>query len=391
VATNSLSREQKRLVIILWCTYALFYLGRLNLSPALDSLALSLKVTRAEVGVLGTAFFWAYAVGQFINGELGNLVSPRLMVAAGLGVIALVNILFGLQTALPVMIVLWAMNGLAQASGWGPMLRLLSERLSPEQNKSMSIIFSLSYQFGTSLTWLVAGLLVVLAGWQAAFIAPGVVLLGVLALWWWLAEDSTLPAATHVTFRWADVRHTFVAFWPLMFSGACTGFIFNSILLWIPTYFKDTGLFPDVLVGSLAAIIPLVGVLGALAAGRVLQRLSDPVQTRQRFLLVMVLTAILAALTSGYVQIVCVILITGLLGGTVSLLLSAIPLLLAPGGRTSSVAGTITAVQNIGGGLAGVVVGTLVERGGWTGVFGLWAVCAFVAMGLVWFLRRSVS
>ncbi|MEL6149954.1 MAG: MFS transporter, partial [Chloroflexota bacterium] len=65
----ALSGEQQRVVWIAWLTYAMFYLGRLNISPALPAIAESLDIGLGEVGLLGTVFFWCYALGQFINGQ----------------------------------------------------------------------------------------------------------------------------------------------------------------------------------------------------------------------------------------------------------------------------------------------------------------------------------
>ena len=82
--------------MILWITYASFYLGRINFSVALPRIMDDSGWTRADVGAIGTAFFWAYAIGQFINGQLGDRFGARLLITVGLTVSALMNLLFAL-------------------------------------------------------------------------------------------------------------------------------------------------------------------------------------------------------------------------------------------------------------------------------------------------------
>ncbi|MEL7235623.1 MAG: MFS transporter, partial [Chloroflexota bacterium] len=179
----ALSGEQQRVVWIAWLTYAMFYLGRLNISPALPAIAESLDIGLGEVGLLGTVFFWCYALGQFINGQLGNVLRPHWMIFTGLLVIAASNLLFALQTQLWVMAVFWGVNGFAQASGWGPMLRIISTYLDTEQRRRVSTLFSMSFQVGVAISWGLAGVLLLIGPWQVAFQVPAVLLILIAVLW----------------------------------------------------------------------------------------------------------------------------------------------------------------------------------------------------------------
>ena len=73
---TSLTNRQNMMVGSLLATYALYYLGRVNISVVLPALALDLGVSRAEVGALGTIFFWVYGIFHFVSGEIGSHVSP---------------------------------------------------------------------------------------------------------------------------------------------------------------------------------------------------------------------------------------------------------------------------------------------------------------------------
>jgi OPA family glycerol-3-phosphate transporter-like MFS transporter len=387
VTAWNLSAEQRRIVIITWLTYALLYLGRLNLSPALPAIAAALDVSRAEVGVLGTAFFWMYALGQFVNGQIGNHVSPRRMVAIGLGTVAAVNLLFALQSSLVAMTLLWLVCGYAHSMAWAPMMRILSERLDPAQRKRISTVFPMSYQFGGALTWVVTGVLIVLGGWQAAFWVPGLFLLGLLAVWWSAGVDAPL-AESQNGFHWFDVRAEFQRLLPVLLAAAFVGFVNVGAFIWLPTYVADTGLFPAALNGAMAAILPIVGVIGMYLGGVLLRRLHTVLVTVSIFMLGGFICMSLSALLLLPVQIVTLTLGMMLMGGVSGLLLSSVAIVLSGQGRTSSAAGMLTALNNVGGGSAGVLIGAIVERFSWSFVFALWGLCCLIAAGLVWLARR---
>lgn len=387
-STQAFAPSQRRLITTLWLTYALYYLGRLNLGPTLDPLAASLGVSRAAVGVLGTAFFWTYAIGQLVNGELGNRYSPRRIVTVGLAVIAVVNLLMPAQTVLSAMVVLWSINGYAQSTGWGPMLRVLSERLGPVGSQRISVFFSMSYQVGAAFSIAFAAWLVTVGGWQAAFLVPGLILLGVLAAWW-LSRVDAPPAAVGSAFRWNELASDVRMLWPVLVGAIFMGFVYTGALLWTPSYFAESGLFAGPSSAAMAGLLPLLGAGGMLVAGSMVRRGGAPLSVMAGFLGTIALCAVVAALTTAWVQVLSLLIMTLAMGGSVALLLASIPLAFAAPGRTSSAAALVTAVQNVGGGLAGIAVGAMMDTTGWSSVFALWAGCAAVAFGTTLLMRRT--
>lgn len=385
----TLTSQQRRVVAVVWGTYAFYYLGRLNLSSALPALVKDLGISRAEAGLLGTVFFWTYTLGQLLNGQLGNYLKPRYIVALGLVTIAVSNILFSLQSTLVVMVALWGVNGLAQASGWGPMMRLLSQRLDPQQRRRISSFFPMSFQVGTAISWALAGLLVAWGGWPLAFWLPGVILLGVV-VWWWRADnDAATERSPQPTFSWNNLREEWRALRWVLPPAAFIGFVNVGMVIWLPSYVVDVGRFPDALAGLVAGLMSLSGVLGMLLGGALLQRFDDVYRV-----LAVALTGLLACLALGAVsvfplQFVAISLSVLASSGVAGLLLSSLPLALAQRGQVSSMAGSITAVFNLGGSVAGVLVGMLLGReGSWTVVFWAWSLCALLALVLVWTASR---
>ncbi len=95
----------------LWITYATFYLCRVNFSVAIPGIMDEFGYTRTILGGIATALFGAYAVGQFVNGQLGDKFGGRLLITVGLIASGFLNIIFGFSEILVALTLIWAING----------------------------------------------------------------------------------------------------------------------------------------------------------------------------------------------------------------------------------------------------------------------------------------
>ena len=381
----TLSSEQTRTVATVWVTYALFYLGRVNLSPVLPALAIALGVSRAEVGILGTAFFWVYAAGQFINGELGSHFSPRRIVAFGLLVIALVNLLFSIQTSLLILVILWAINGFAQSMGWPPMIRIIAERLPRENLRRVSTILPISYILGVAITWTFVGWLITLGEWQIAFWVPGLLMFGVLAFWWFSNIDA--PKAQSTSFKLRDVTAEIRSIGFVLVTGVMMGFVNIGVIIWLPAYITDTGLVPEALIGFIAAMTQVVSIMGFFLARYLVTRWESVFLPTITLLIAAASALVVAIITPPTITLVAITVLAMAINAANGLLVSSFPLMLSSEGRASSVAGTINTSTNFGGGIAGVAIGAVVDAINWNAAFALWAILLTLAIAMLWHNR----
>ena len=384
---TALTKQQNLMVGAICATYGLLYLGRVNVSVVLPLLAVEFDVSRAEIGILGTVFFWTYGLGNFINGQLGSQVNPVRLVALGLLVTALVNLAVGFQTSLVLMLALWAVNGFAQSTGWPPMLRILADRLDPSQVKRASTVLPFSYVTGTVVTWSLLGAIAIGDNWRLAFWFPGLVLLLTAAFWWKAGVDAPKSPATGIRASVIIAESRGVAF--ALLVAALAGFVRNGTIIWLPTYILDSGLISPSLVGAVAAVTQLVAIPGILLAHYRVTRTSRVLATATVMLGAAGFAFLLLAQTVDARSLVILCLAMMLLGGAFGLVTSSMPLLLAPTGRTSSIAGTINMMATFAGGLAGFSIGGLVEQSGWGAVFALWGGMLLLASVVTWRCRHA--
>src|SRR5512146_752518 len=97
--------------------YGIAYMCRLGLSvvkkPMIDEGLFSAE----QLGMIGSAIFYAYAFGKLVNGFLADHANLKRFLAFGVLVSALINIVMGWSAVLWVWIVLWAVNGWFQGFG----------------------------------------------------------------------------------------------------------------------------------------------------------------------------------------------------------------------------------------------------------------------------------
>ena len=92
--SDSIKYWRKRILITSWVTYASFYLCRVNMSIAIPGIMDEFDLTKTVMGGILSALLAMYAIGQFINGQLGDKIGPRKLVTIGVLASAILNFLF---------------------------------------------------------------------------------------------------------------------------------------------------------------------------------------------------------------------------------------------------------------------------------------------------------
>jgi len=112
---DSLKTWQFRIFWLLWSAYASYYLCRVNFAVAQPAILLEFPSwTAARIGLIPSVYAAFYAIGQVINGALGERLGARRMMTAAMIIAAATNIAFGMTSSYAVMLTLWAVNGFAQ-------------------------------------------------------------------------------------------------------------------------------------------------------------------------------------------------------------------------------------------------------------------------------------
>ena len=286
---------QLRVFGLLWGGYASYYLCRVNFAVAQPAILKEFPSwTGTQIGSIPSTYAVAYAVGQLVNGTLGQRYGARRMMTAALLIASASNLMFAFTTSFQTMRAVWALNGLGQSAGWALMVQTLSDWNTSARRGTLIGRLSTSYQVGHVLSWLLAGCLCDAIGWRAAFLVPGLFLLPVTVVFFLFLRDSPAEAGlppvrddvepeqtssaagvpprdngTGWRSTWHVLRLTLSSrvLWILSLAFFVANAVRYSFMNWTVQYMADfhgRSIKKSVLT---AVMIPLAGCVGAVSAG----------------------------------------------------------------------------------------------------------------------------
>jgi len=382
--------------------------------------------SKTILGSVGSALFATYAIGQFANGQLGDKIGARKLVTIGIIVSTLANIAFGFSASIPVMIVLWAINGYFQSTGWPLNVKTLANWFSLRERGKIAGLYGSCYQVGNALSWVLAGYLAKNYGWRFVFWVPALIF-GVSSVLYYTGmrnspETVGLPSIEeHVkksslnksenktTLRRGEnrrldeehlgfgftLRRTFAnpRMWVVGIALMFLNIVRYGFFVWAPTFLFEVQGAEISLAAYKTMVIPIAGALGAVSAGWATQKYYGS----RRAPPVVVMLACLGTLAWLYPKIpvenwilglVCLATIGFFTYGPHVIMVAAIPMDFGTRKAASSATGFIDGLGYVGATLVGVVSGWLIDNYSWGAAFNFWVASAFIAAGIMAMLWR---
>jgi MFS transporter, OPA family, glycerol-3-phosphate transporter len=115
----------RMLLATMFC-YLFYYTGRQTFGFAIPCIEEELGLSKTTLGYFGTALLWSYAIGQAVNGNLGDKYGGRLMMSLGAILSCGINWVVSFGVGFWSLFVPWTANGFAQSMGWAPGSKVLS-------------------------------------------------------------------------------------------------------------------------------------------------------------------------------------------------------------------------------------------------------------------------
>jgi OPA family sugar phosphate sensor protein UhpC-like MFS transporter len=171
---------RKRRFLVFWSLvfgYSFFYVCRLTFSVAKKPILDSGLLNAAEMGQIGSAFFFTYAIGKLVNGFLADRSHIGRFIATGLFVSAAITILFGSIKSFYILLLIWAINGWFQAMGSAPSGASIAQWFSNRERGTRYGIWSIAHSVGEAMAFAAIPIVVVALGWQWGFWTTGLVCL----------------------------------------------------------------------------------------------------------------------------------------------------------------------------------------------------------------------
>lgn len=171
-----------RIFCVTWMAYAGYYLTRKSFSVAKIEMAQPtvLGWNLADMAWVDGAFLVAYAVGQFFFGALGDRFGTRKVILVGMLASVLTAFVTGALSSVLGIGLLFALQGVCQSTGWGPLTKNVGEFFSRGERGRVLGLWCSNLALGGMLASIIAGVAAQALGWRYAFWAPA----GCLLLIW---------------------------------------------------------------------------------------------------------------------------------------------------------------------------------------------------------------
>ena len=388
---------ERTLFWLCWLAYVTTYLGRLNYSACLMEISGTEGWSKGEAGLIATAFFTAYGLGQLVNGVIGDKLSPRIMVSCGLFCSGLVNLAFPAIASPSAAAVLWGLNGFVQSMVWSPLIRLLSEWLPAEKRLKACVNMNGTVPVGTLAAYGMSAGLVYLASWKNVFYTSGTVLIAMSLVFFLmvgrlektvrpvqeqapLQKDSASAQVVHGSF----LRLVITCGIPLFCIAALMqGMLKDGVTTWIPTFLGENFNLASSAAILSTTVVPIVNLGGVYLADWLNHRYFKNEVLAAACFFVAGLAALVGLICAGSSAVLSLVLLaatTTCMMGINTLLVGMTPAYYVHWGLCSTISGILNSSVYLGSAASSYLNGVIVEHYGWGSIMRLWCVLAVVGL-----------
>lgn len=119
------NRYRMQALLSVFLGYLAYYIVRNNFTLSTPYLKEQLDLSATQIGLLSSCMLIAYGISKGVMSSLADKASPKVFMAAGLVLCAIVNVGLGFSTAFWIFAALVILNGLFQGWALAPLLLLL--------------------------------------------------------------------------------------------------------------------------------------------------------------------------------------------------------------------------------------------------------------------------
>jgi MFS transporter, OPA family, sugar phosphate sensor protein UhpC len=273
--------------------YGVIYTCRLALGVVKKPLIDSGIFGPADLGVIGSALFYTYALGKLTNGFLADHANMKKFLAAGFLLSALCNLGMGFSTIVWTSALLWGLNGWFQSLGAPGGVVAMTAWFSNRERGRYYGIWSTAHSIGEGLTFIGVGMVVAMLGWHWGFWVPALAGIATAVMAYALLQDrprtlglptvadwrndhyagSTPSAGDSSVFRTQLSILKIPAIWVLALSSALVYVTRYAINSWGVLYLQEARGYSLPLAGTLLMVSTIAGVAGAVAYGFISDKL----------------------------------------------------------------------------------------------------------------------
>jgi sugar phosphate permease len=376
---DRITRIQRMALALLLLSGIINYIDRATLAIANPLIRQDLGLSIADMGLLLSAFLWAYAFSQLPAGALVDRVGPRIMLPLSLGLWSVAQALGGMVQNFGQFFAARLLLGVGESPQFPTCARVVRDWFHQRERGLATGIWNSSSTLGTAISAPLLTFLMLSFGWRWMFAIMGVAGLMLAIVFYFVHRDpdeAGLTAQERAYLSDGDGAATaapsmrdwgrlfgFRTTWGMIFGYFGTIYVLWVYNAWLPTYLEMERHFTIAKTGWVAAIPSLCGIVGSLFGGKLcdflVERGVSPMNSRKypmaAALVGIAVFTVLTAYTPSSVLAVTFISLSVLLVYVSSSAAWATASVAAPANCTAS----IGSMQNFGGYLGGALAPTV--------------------------------
>ena len=384
----------RRFTTLFMTAYMVSYLTRINFGAIIVEMVDSTGFSRSELSIAITAAFFTYGAGQLLSGWIGDRIQPRTVVLIGLLVTSVINLVIPFCSGIALIVVLWGVNGLAQAFMWPPMVRLNSYLFDSDEYSRASVRISWGSSGGTILLYLVSPLIITVLNWKFVFWIAGA--LGLIMSFVWLRlccridperEVKRAGSASSGSAEKTPLGFPFLLMLlMIMLAIICQGVLRDGVATWMPSFISETYDLSNQISILTGVLLPIFSI-GCLQLSSLINRrlVKNPITLGGVLFAVSTLSALALYLFNGASPAVSVLfsaLLNACAHGINLMLIVMTPPVFKKRGTVSLMSGVLNACTYIGASISTYGIAYISEKSGWGSTLLMWVLLAALGTAL---------
>lgn len=375
--------------------YFISYTTRINYGAVISEIVSAEGMQKSLASLALTASAITYGVGQLVSGFFGDRINPKRLILIGLFTTIAMNLIIPFCNSPYQMTAVWAVNGLAQAFMWPPMVKIMTSLFTQEDYIKSCMYVSFGSSFGTIFVYAIAPVCIMFAGWKSIFILSSVMAI-IMALVWQkncpdveVNKDKTLNKSNT-----KNKNKSSSVFTPtvigiigvIMLVIVLQGILRDGVATWMPSYITETFKLDNKVSILTGVVLPIFSIVTLKITNVIYRKLI-----RSELLLVGIM--FLAGFTSSFllyylddssavVSVILAAILSGSMHGANSVLTCMIPPYFGKYGNISFMSGLLNFCTYIGSAASGIGIAAFSESYGWNKTLLLWSVIALIAVVL---------
>lgn len=295
-----------KVVAVFFLGWVFMYADRTILNPVMGNLQTEFDLSKADLGLINSVFFFAYAAMQIPSGMLGDKIGKKIILVPGIIMFGVFTGISGLATTFAFFLIARALVGIGEGTYYGPQYALSSEAIPTKYRTLGTAIINSGQAFGTAIGLIAASLITL--EWNMSWRTPfyffliPTILVGLL-IWWVVKEEPKKKAAPGTAgepvrkvklselFKNRNLVITYITVF-------CSLYGFFMILTWLPFYLQTERGMQGSEIGFISSLVAWASIPGAL----IISRISDKLGKRKGLALLLIPCAILSIVLTVYVQ-----------------------------------------------------------------------------------------